>query len=245
MGYEGFDNPVGTPEERMGIQVWPPGWIDANPYLNKYDLGFHTGSDLNMYEDKDAHAGVYATEAGQVIYARVGPSTWGNLIVIRHDTPEGVVYSRYGHVENIQVVEQQIVQRGQQICNVGNAFGRWAYHLHFDISTHPTRLRDEPYDWSAWTVADVKRYYVDPRLYIAQHRPTHRIAPNPRIVAPNGVIIYDQPGGVRKFHLPKGEQVIVHNMQTVDGVIWVEAAFLDADVWGWTILKAGDDIYLL
>lgn len=241
--YDGFDNPVGTPAERTGAQVWPAGWIDVNPHGTKYSLGWHTGADLNMYEDRDAHAGVFAVAAGKVIYAQVAPSTWGNLIVIEHNTPEGIVFSRYGHVENMQVQRGQVVTRGQQICNVGNAFGRWAFHLHFDISTHPTRLRDEPYDWSAWSLDQMKAIYVEPRAYIE----SHRAKPVPDnalwVVAPAGLNLRAVPAGAILKTVPFGTPVVTGMIWIAGEILWTEATLPTGEI-GWLAVREGNDLYL-
>ena len=177
-GGPGFDAPIGTPEERATPQIWPGKWIDANPYLTKYSLGYHTGADLNMnFPNYNADKGkpVYAAADGVVTYAETLPaSTWRALIVIRHaPLPDSTpVYSRYGHVENISVHAGDVVTRGQQIATVG-LFGPPAgqnYHLHFDIS-NTTWLESYPRDWPGEDLDAVKRNYVDPKKFIQDHRP--------------------------------------------------------------------------
>ena len=47
---DGFDVPMGTPEDRASDKVWPGAWIDATPYGTRYDAtgkwAIHTGADL-------------------------------------------------------------------------------------------------------------------------------------------------------------------------------------------------------
>ncbi len=101
------------------------------------------------------------------------PGSWGNVIVIQHDpfisTSEAVI-SRYGHIENMQVNVGDRVVRGQHIANVGNSFGRFTYHLHFDIS--PTRtLLTRPWDWPGLNKKRLEADYVSPYYFIESHRP--------------------------------------------------------------------------
>ena len=176
-GGPGFDAPIGTAEERALPQIWPGKWVDANPYLTKYSLGYHTGADLNLNfpnHNADKNKPVYAAADGVVTFAEVVPTTWRGLIVVRHDPlPGGTpVYSRYGHVENIAVSVGDAVTRGQQIATVG-LFGPAAgdnYHLHFDISC-TTMLETTPRHWPGEDLDAVKAHYVDPKKFIEDHRP--------------------------------------------------------------------------
>lgn len=176
-GGPGFDPPIGTEEERASPQVWPGHWQDANPYLTKYDLGYHTGSDLNLnfpHHNLDKGQPVFAIADGEVVFAKVTSGTWRGLIVIQHaPLPNGKpVFSRYGHVENIAVSIGDPVTRGMQIATVG-LFGDPAeqnYHLHFDIST--TQLMGtHPTNWPGEDIDAVRANYIDPRRFIEDHRP--------------------------------------------------------------------------
>ncbi len=176
---DGYDPPIGTAAERRSDKVWPGHWFDATGFNRLYRLGsgqvYHTGADLNLnepYWDADAHSPVYATASGVVTFADRLPG-WGNVIVIRHDpliTTGEVMYSRYAHIENIMVQVGQRVVRGEQICKVGNADGRFAFHLHFDLS--PTSvLESKPFHWPGLNREALLQNYVDPRKFIEEHRP--------------------------------------------------------------------------
>ena len=177
---DGFDAPVGTLEQRRTDKVWPGSWYDASPFGKLYFVGtpseaYHTGADLNLPRDADAHTPVYSPASGVVIYAARLP-VWGNVIIIRHDplTSGGVVlYSRLAHVEDMIVKVGQRVARGQQVCKVGNAFGVYAYHLHFDLSP-TTILEVEPNHWPAKKYDAMFRNYIDPKEWIANNRPKNR-----------------------------------------------------------------------
>lgn len=176
---DGYDSPVGTSEQRRGERVWPKGWLDATPFGKLYFIGtpseaYHTGADLNFgrpYEDKGMAC--YACASGIVTFAaRLGK--WGNLVVIRHDPlyePAGrVIYSRYAHVQNMRVTVGERVARGQRICEISDAFGRYVPHLHFDLSA-TTLLETRPGDWPKLNYDLLVRNYIDPRDWISRHRP--------------------------------------------------------------------------
>lgn len=177
-GYaDGYDQPMGTQAERNSSQVWGGKWLDASPFGQLYFIGtpseaYHTGADLNLPADADAHSPVVAAASGVVTFAARMP-IWGNLIIIKHDPlPNSglIMYSRYAHVENIMVQVGQRVTRGQQIAKVGNAYGRYAYHLHFDLSP-TTILEQKPEHWPGRNRDELLKNYVDPRDFIAGHRP--------------------------------------------------------------------------
>lgn len=174
---DGFDVPIGTAAERRSATVWPGTWRDASPFARLYFVGtpqeaYHTGADLNLPQDADAHSGVYAAAGGIITFASRLPA-WGNVIIIKHDPLASngrVYYSRYGHIENMKVKVGDRVARGQQIASVGNAFGSYAYHLHFDIS--PTKILDtNPEHWPARNLDNLLANYVDPREFILKNRP--------------------------------------------------------------------------
>lgn len=172
---DGFDSPVGTEQERRSAQVWPGRWVDSNPYGTFYHVtpdrpAYHTGADLNLPEDRDAHAPVYAAADGTVTFAQKGGGTWGNLIVVAHALSKQVVYTRYAHVEWIGVRVGQAVKRGQAIGRIGNAGGLFPYHLHFDISLTAMLARN-PQDWPGIDEARLKRDYVNPLAFIRGNRP--------------------------------------------------------------------------
>jgi murein DD-endopeptidase MepM/ murein hydrolase activator NlpD len=163
--------------ERRSAAVWPSSWIDASPFARLYFVGtpseaYHTGADLNLPRDADAHSQVSSIGSGVVVFASRLP-TWGNVIVIKHDplaSTGKVVYSRYGHVESMVVKVGDRVKRGQKIASVGNAFGAFAYHLHFDISP-TTILENQPQHWPAKNLNNLLANYLDPRSFIQNNRP--------------------------------------------------------------------------
>lgn len=177
---DGYDSPVGTAAERRADALWPGEWFDATGYdvLYRNGTAYHTGADLNVnepYWDADAHSPVYAAASGVVTFADRLPG-WGNVIVVRHDpliSTGEVMYGRYAHVEDVAVQVGDRVVRGQQICNVGNAEGIFAYHLHFDLS--PTSiLETQPWHWPKLNRANLRANYIDPLPFIRRNRPKDR-----------------------------------------------------------------------
>lgn len=176
---DGYDAPIGTEAERRGNRVWPQGWLDASPYGRLYFIGtpseaYHTGADLNFGTPyQDFGMPVYSCASGVVIFA-ASLSVWANVVVIRHDPlydPTGpVLYSRYGHVRNMTVTVGQRVKRGQQICEIGNANGRFVPHLHIDISP-TTILETRPSDWPGTDRPRLLKNYIDPMQWILRNRP--------------------------------------------------------------------------
>lgn len=171
-----FDSPVGTEQERRSQKIYPGRWRDDNPFKTHYVYDTsegqkeanHTGSDLNLPAG-DENEPVFAVADGTVTFAgelRI----WGNVIVIKHaDT----LFSRYGHVQNMQVESGDPVTRGQHIAHVGKAPGM-PFHLHFDIS-HTAVLETKPKHWPGLDLVELEANYVDPADYIRTHRPVVRV----------------------------------------------------------------------
>ena len=176
---DGYDSPVGTSKQRKGERVWPKGWLDAMPFGKLYFRGtpseaYHTGADLNFgkpYEDKGMAC--YACASGIVTFA-AALAVWGNVVVIRHDPlydPQGrVLYSRYGHVQQMRVEVGDRVARGQRICEISDSFGRFVPHLHFDLSP-TTILERRPGNWPKLNFDALMKNYIDPKEWILKHRP--------------------------------------------------------------------------
>jgi murein DD-endopeptidase MepM/ murein hydrolase activator NlpD len=187
-----FQAPVGTIAERAAGRIWPGSWLDATGFLTLYEIGIHTGADLNLPADQDAHTGVYAIGDGKVTYAQryPDPTIWGNIVVIDHGLVDGrPLFSRYAHVENLSVVAGQQVKMGEQLAFVGNAFGLFAYHLHFDIS-NTAILKDRPWNWPAGTKNPdpslVRAQYVDPQHWLLDHFGAGAVpSGRPKIVVPD------------------------------------------------------------
>lgn len=160
----GYCSPVGN-DKRL---VWPGSWVDATGYARYYSYGWHTGADLNLNTpgwDADRHRPVYAIGDGEVYAVRKNVAGWGTVICIYHTD----CLSRYAHCENIAVKEGQSVEMGDYLGNIGNAGGRYPYHLHFDIARLTARMMTHPLDWPGKAddaLKRVKRDYIDPAKFL-------------------------------------------------------------------------------
>lgn len=72
---------------------------------------------------------VYATAAGQVVYAGSGLRGYGKLIIIKHNK---TYLSAYAHNDSILVAEGQNVKAGKTIGKMGSS-GKGQAKLHFEI----------------------------------------------------------------------------------------------------------------
>ena len=63
----------------------------------------------------------------------------GNIITIKHTSPEGTEYSSYGHLKagSVAVKVGDVVKRGQVIGEVGDTGDSAAVHLHFQVNAGP------------------------------------------------------------------------------------------------------------
>ncbi|MCX8495002.1 MAG: M23 family metallopeptidase [Akkermansiaceae bacterium] len=128
---DGFDFPVGKPNgtgyyKARGLRLRAPQ---------------HFGEDWNGRTggDTDLGAPVYAVADGIVTLAHNVRSGWGNVVLTRHayrDLATGQVKfcdTLNGHLNQIMVKDGQLIKKGQQIGTIGNNFGMYPAHLHFEI----------------------------------------------------------------------------------------------------------------
>lgn len=194
---DGFASPVGVenPTELGPDGLWldKPNeplrleWYIATDYNQRYKdssntAAIHTGIDLNLNPkgqwNKDRNQPVYAVASGEVTFAGLVRRFWGGIVIIRHDPlePGGpYVYSRSAHLRLITVQVGQRVKRGEKIGTVGSnldADGKDVGndHLHFDISPTDALLRSAT-DWPKLDQNRVLRDYLNPKIFIAAHRP--------------------------------------------------------------------------
>jgi murein DD-endopeptidase MepM/ murein hydrolase activator NlpD len=186
---DGFDSPVGSAVERAGNHIWPGKWFDFTGFNVLYTVrkepipdtnqlrdvkAFHTGADLNLPKNKDKLAPLYAAGSGEVIFADEKP-VWGKIIVIRHDplAPDAdPVYTRYAHMERVDVTAGEEVTRGQQIGLIGEGDPDTPFsaHLHFDVCI-TNILEQNPGHWPALQQHLVTRHYTNPKAFIEANRP--------------------------------------------------------------------------
>ncbi|MEN9974825.1 MAG: hypothetical protein RLZZ282_831 [Verrucomicrobiota bacterium] len=163
---DGFDFPVGKPNAE--------GYYKARGL--RLRVPQHFGEDWNGRAggDKDLGDPVYAIGDGIVTFAHNVAVGWGNVVITRHayrDPTSASVKTidvLSGHLDQMNVKTGQPVKRGQQIGTIGNNFGMYPAHLHFEIR----------YDLSiglarANAPADTL-HWADPTQFINQHRRLNR-----------------------------------------------------------------------
>jgi murein DD-endopeptidase MepM/ murein hydrolase activator NlpD len=172
-----FDFPMGALGERhakiktdlppfQGTPRWLENWHDSTPFLTPYELGIHTGADLNLAGVEDRGEPLFAAGDGKVFFTGKGNGSWGNIIVIEHPLAwvrlldgrkvQGRVFTRYGHVldeagKPILVKKDDQVLRGDPIGFVGAAnVLNGSPHLHFDIC-YTELFANDPDHWPDWS----------------------------------------------------------------------------------------------
>jgi murein DD-endopeptidase MepM/ murein hydrolase activator NlpD len=92
---------------------------------------------------------------------------WGTVITIEHTgLNQRPLWTRYAHVEEMTIKQGDLVLRGEPIARVGNADGRYPYHLHYDVAV--VDLGKRPGDWPGDDLARVQRDYLDPLTFMVQ-----------------------------------------------------------------------------
>lgn len=163
---DGFDFPVGKPNAE--------GYYKARGLRLRQPQ--HFGEDWNGRAggDKDLGDPVYAVADGVVTFAHNVHQGWGNVVLTRHayrDPKSGQVKyidTLNGHLNEILVKEGQSLKRGQQIGTIGNNFGMYPAHLHFEMrhNINIGMMRNNfPADMDNW---------ADPTEFINAHRQLNR-----------------------------------------------------------------------
>ena len=132
----GACDPISGGAVGFGTFVWP-----ANDhYLSGFDYtpaANHWGIDLAGNEGE----GVYATDAGVVVYAGWNNYGYGNMILVDHG---GGFQSLYAHLSGLNVGCGQSVGQGDVIGAIGNTGNSSGSHLHFEIMTSSYKIN--PFD---------------------------------------------------------------------------------------------------
>ncbi|MEP6672676.1 MAG: M23 family metallopeptidase [Chthoniobacter sp.] len=156
---DGFELPVG-----------PNGTGEGYYIARGYRPNGHLGEDWNGVHGGDTDLGdpVYATANGFVMFARNYHVGWGNVVILRHAYYEGstlkYVDSLYGHLLEFFVQEGEQVKRGQKIARIGNNFGQYDAHLHFEM-----RKNLQIGMFRSSFARDFSNYYT-PNEFVAAHR---------------------------------------------------------------------------
>ena len=121
----GACDPVSGGAVGFGTFVWP----SNSHYLSGFDYrpdANHWGLDLAGNDGE----GVYATDAGVVVYAGWNNYGYGNMIMVDHGNN---FQSLYAHLSGISVGCGQSVGQGDLIGAIGNTGRSTGSHLHFEI----------------------------------------------------------------------------------------------------------------
>ncbi len=100
---------------------------------------FHSGIDISS----ERGTAVKAPAPGIVVFA--GPQAeYGNLVILDHGND---IKSLYGHLQKVQVIQGQRVERGQLIAVSGNTGKSSGPHLHYEILVKGQAVNPRGYLW--------------------------------------------------------------------------------------------------
>jgi len=110
-------------------------WPVVMPYASgSFDgvNGPHTGIDITTKTDPKDYT-VTASREGTVVFVGFDKAS-GNNVRIRHEGYDGgMYYTWYGHLESIDVAQDQWVNSGQKLGVMGKTGTASAVHLHFQV----------------------------------------------------------------------------------------------------------------
>jgi len=152
-----FDFPVGKPNGK-------------NYYLaSRFGQRNHLGEDWNGKGGGNTDLGdpVYSIGNGLVTKAEEICCGWGNVVRVVHKLeghPEfKYLESVYAHLDEINVVEGQLLTKGQNLGTIGTANGKYLAHLHLELRDFLDMSMGPGYseDWEG---------YLDPSYFIRNNR---------------------------------------------------------------------------
>ncbi len=114
--------------------MWPLKKIDISSRFGVRSNGKHDGVDLRAPKGTP----IYAAQSGVVIFSGVGPSGYGNMVIIKHDSQTITVYA---HNNRNLVTDREYVKQGAKIATVGRTGRATGYHVHFEL-----RINRKPVD---------------------------------------------------------------------------------------------------
>ncbi len=181
---KGFDFPVGNKNAKgdyTDIQTGKKhtGWYKAVKFYEKYVYGIHPAEDWNGNGGGNTDLGqpVYSIGKGTVINAENAGGNWGNTVVIEYIYYEnGAVKklrSYYMHLDSIFVQKGDFIRRRQQVGTLGNNFGMFPAHLHFELRKEILFKKPLTY-WppgeNKEDEAKIRENYEHPTEFIKKHR---------------------------------------------------------------------------
>jgi murein DD-endopeptidase MepM/ murein hydrolase activator NlpD len=155
---ERWDMPVGS---ELGALTY-----NAQPFR----ITRHLGDDLNGIGGYNSDLGdpVWSAADGQVVFCGFAGPGWGKVVIVAcrvadETGHEQVLQAVYAHLQDIQVIPQQRLRRGDSIGTIGTAEGRYLAHLHFE-------LRQGPWINPGLGYADAALSRISPEGFIAKRR---------------------------------------------------------------------------
>jgi lipoprotein NlpD len=108
------------PDEQVTVWLWP-----ANgPVIGPFTRG-NRGINISGHKGDP----IYASAAGKVVYSGNGLHSYGNLIIIKHNS---LFLTAYAHNDKNLVSEGEWVRPGQKIAEMGST-GTHRVMIHFEI----------------------------------------------------------------------------------------------------------------
>lgn len=124
---DGACEPISGGAIGFGTFVWPA----ASHFLSGYDWSpqtNHRGIDIAGHEG----AGIFAVDAGVVVYSGWNNYGYGNVVILDHGTG---FQSMYAHMSAIYVGCGQSIGQGEAIGAFGSTGRSSGAHLHFELMT--------------------------------------------------------------------------------------------------------------
>lgn len=159
---DGFDMPVGTETERRSQDLWASDWD------SRWAFGIPQNGELSagieLFAAGSGNRPIYAPASGLVIFAdEIYP--FGKIIIIRHDSlyrTDGVqIYSRLGGLSELSVSLNSRLERGALL-------GESHSQIEFALTASP--IFEENPLYQPENSEDLAPF-LDPYLFIAEHRP--------------------------------------------------------------------------
>ena len=214
---DGFDAPIGGAAARHSKYTWSNSWRSAWEFglPENIDGTIQYDSGMTLYSDNPREITAYAAASGIVVFTH--PDTrWDGVVIIYHDPlyrNDGQRYfTRYRYLQHISVAIGDRVKRGQAIATVDGMLG-------FDVSANSV-LADNPLHYPDDNPAELLPNYVNPREFIATHRPRQADRTTHFTTPTNGIPSQEFSGAHPGLDLdvPVGQAVFA---ATEGVVIWV------------------------
>jgi len=109
----------------------------VDPVTKKLN-SFHSGIDIAA----PLGTPVYAAESGTVFETSYKPSSYGNLIILKHASD---MATYYGHLSKIDTTQGKEVKKGDLIGKVGSTGKSTGPHLHFEVRKGGQALNPEDF----------------------------------------------------------------------------------------------------